>query len=326
MPHEIEVLPSPAVHNRLYHLAGLVIMSLNQMRHRIRGYRNPRPQDAPHATDALRYDGAVVANWLSHLSHYQASEIDLTGKDVLELGPGPDLGTGLILLAKGARSYTAVDAHALVYRTRPEQHRDLAMAIAASLELDDDQRHELVELAIDPSGRDARLRYIHLPNFDLEALDSDSFDLVLSHSSLEHVSRFKSTLEHVSRTARGGARFIAEIDLQTHTRWLRDHDPLNIYRYRSSLYKSLKFSGAPNRVRPDQYVEIFEACGWTNPRLYPRRVLDPKYVHAVEPSLAGRFRGDPERLGWMSLVLCMTKKKPNRFARALPGSGGTDKS
>jgi SAM-dependent methyltransferase len=315
MPHEIEVLPSPAVHNRLYHLAGIVIMSLNQTRHRIRGYRNPRPQDAPHATDALRYDGAVVENWLSHLSHYQAGEVDLRGKDVLELGPGPDLGTGLILLAKGARSYTAVDAHPLVHRTSAAQHRDLAIAIAASFELDDAERRELVKLAVHPGEGDSRLRYVHVPHFDLGVLDSDSFDLVLSHSSLEHVSRIKKTLEQVSRTARAGARFVAEIDLQTHTRWVRDHDPLNIYRYRSSLYQSLSFSGAPNRVRPDQYVQILEANGWTNPRMYPRRVLDAKYVHAVERSLAKRFRGDPERLGWMSVVQCATKKKRSRFTR-----------
>jgi SAM-dependent methyltransferase len=318
MPHEIELLPSPAVHNRLYHLVGIVIMSLNQMRHRIRGYRNPRPQDAPHATDALRYDRAVVENWLSHLSHYQAGEVDLKGKDILELGPGPDLGTGLILLAKGARSYTAIDAHPLVHRTSAEQHRDLAMAIAASFDLDDAGRRELVELALRPSETDSRLRYVHLPRFDLETLEPDSYDLVFSHSSLEHVSRIKRTIEQVSRTARAGARFVAEIDLQTHTRWVRDHDPLNIYRYRSSLYQSLSFSGAPNRVRPDQYIQFLEANGWTNPRIYPRRVLDPKYVHAVEPSLAKRFRGDPERLGWMSVVQCATKKKLSRFSREKP--------
>lgn len=324
MPHPIELLPSPPVHNRLFHLVGIAIMSLNRVRNRIRGYKTPRPENAPHALDALRYDSAVVENWLSHLAHYEGGEASLEGKDVLELGPGPDLGTGLILLARGARSYTAVDAHPLIHGTRAEQHRDLATAIATELELDDAGRRELVEISVHPSEGPGRLRYLHLPNFDLGELEENGFDLILSHSSLEHVRKIKRTLRQVSAAARPKARFVAEIDLQTHTRWIRDHDPLNIYRYRSGLYQSLSFSGSPNRVRPDEYVEQLDKNRWTNPRFYPRRVLDPEYVHAVEPTLASKFRGDPEQLGWMSVVLCATKMKEKRFGKKPAAESGDD--
>ena len=47
------------------------------------------------------------------------------------------------------------------------------------------------------------------------------------------------------------AHLVAEIDLQTHTRWIRNVDPLNIYRYSGQLYGSFRFSdgdGAPARV------------------------------------------------------------------------------
>jgi hypothetical protein len=62
---------------------------------------------------------------------------------------------------------------------------------------------------------------------------------------------------------------VAEIDLKTHSRWIRDHDPNNIYRYSNAIYRALWFRGIPNRVRPYEYRAIFEAHGWTNVRITP---------------------------------------------------------
>jgi len=313
MPHPIELLPTPAVHNFFYHWVGLGILSLNSMRHRIRGYRTPRPVMTTEPQEAFRYSRAVVKNWLSHRSHYHGGEAEIDGLDILELGPGNDLGTGMLLLAMGAKSYTAVDAHPLFDPKQAERHRGLAAVIADEMKLSPEEREELLELSTHPGKDTGRLRYFHRPRFNLDVLAKKSFDLILSHSSLEHVRHFDKTAEQLGRCARSQADFVAEIDLQTHTRWLRDHDPLNIYRYNNPLYQSLSFSGSPNRVRPDEFVEDLENAGWTNPRFYPRRVLDAEYVHRVEPSLADRFRGDPERLGWMSFVLCAQQRKQSRF-------------
>ena len=152
---------------------------------------------------------------------------------------------------------------------------------------------------------DGPLAYRCLPSFDLSILPEKSIDLLFSHSTLEHLDCVRQSLEQLTRVAAPGCILVAQIDLQTHTRWIRDVDPLNIYRYQPGLYKALSFSGSPNRLRPPDYAVILESTGWTNPHLYPRRVLDTEYVRQVEDSLAPGFRG--EGLGWLTLVVCATR-------------------
>ena len=303
MIRDVERIPSPPVRNRRHHVAGLLILAANAARHRVLGYRTPRPADA---TDQLRYDRAVFDNWNRHLSDYLRRDIDLADRDVLEIGPGPDLGTGLLWLAAGAASYTAVDAHPLVPRRSGQLHRALAAGIAGeNVELLD-RLHDAID-RFERGDPDGRLRYRVLPGFDLGVLEPAQFDLVVSHSAFEHLSDARVTMERLGRIVSSRAHLVAEIDLQTHTRWIRDADPLNIYRYRRQTYRSFGFSGIPNRVRPDEYLEHLEHAGWYDLRVYPRRVLDADYVRAVAPSLSAPFRGDIEQLAWLSIVLCASR-------------------
>ena len=55
--------------------------------------------------------------------------VDIRGKRILELGPGPDLGTGAVLLADGAASYHAVDAFPLADRDLAPFFRALSQQI-----------------------------------------------------------------------------------------------------------------------------------------------------------------------------------------------------
>jgi len=299
MAEEIQILPAPPVRNRLHHLAGLAILAANFVRHRIRGYRTPRPTPLTDPDAAYRYSDAVVTNWLSHLERYLRHPLELAGKSALELGPGPDLGTGLVLLGKGLSCYRAIDAHPLLARSPEKLHLGLAERAARDTSMPLAQLTDALK-----RGMEGPLGYVHDPKLGLEVFGEASFDLILSHAVFEHLDRVKSVIVGLSQVARPGALLVAEIDLQTHTRWIREVDPLNIYRYTRATYRSLRFSGIPNRVRPDDYMELLTRNGWKEVRFFPRRVLPPEYIERVEPTLAKRFRGDFEHLGWLSVVLC----------------------
>jgi hypothetical protein len=306
MTRDIEIVQPPPPHNRLYHLVGLGFLALNSWRHRVRGYRTPRPWFSRDAGRILEYDRAVFSNWQRHIDDYLEFDLDLDGRTVLEIGPGSDLGTGLLWLAAGAENYTGIDAHPLITGKTRSLHEDLARLIAgadvAMLERLLDAVRRLHALEEGP------LRYRVLAGFKLEKLDLDGFDLVVSHSALEHVGKIETMIENLSERVSKRAHFIAEVDLQTHTRWIRDHDPLNIYRYRNNTWRTFSFSGIPNRVRPDTYFEALEKHDWTDLRIYPQRVLPTEYVRDVEPTLDHRFRGDPEHLAWMSIVVCASRR------------------
>lgn len=80
---------------------GLAMGLANAVRHRIRGYRSPRPP----GVEANDHAEKIVERWLRH--------VDPVGKRVLEVGPGSDLLTGELLMRRGAASYTAVDTFEL---------------------------------------------------------------------------------------------------------------------------------------------------------------------------------------------------------------------
>lgn len=79
----------------------------NAGRHRVCGYRTPRPREA--TTPDAQYAVAVVDAWEHHGATWD-------GKRVLELGPGGSLATGRLILERGATAYIAVDCVRLVGR------------------------------------------------------------------------------------------------------------------------------------------------------------------------------------------------------------------
>jgi hypothetical protein len=305
MTTDIQLIQPPRPRNRFYHLVGLGLLAMNSWRHRIQGYKTPRPWFSQDASRLLEYDRAVFANWRRHLDDYLQFDLDLSGRDVVEIGPGTDLGTGLLWLGEGAATYTGLDAHPLIGEKTRETHEELARLIAGA---DATLLERLLEAVRKlHHGEDGPLRYRVLDGFRVSRLDLDGFDLVVSHSALEHVAKVDKAIQQLSERVTDRAHLVAEIDLQTHTRWIRDHDPLNIYRYRKNTWRTFSFSGIPNRVRPDAYFEALEKHGWTDLRAWPQRVLPMEYIEQVEPSLDARFRGDPEHLAWLSVVVCASR-------------------
>lgn len=305
MVRDIQLVQPPKPRNRVYHLAGLGILALNSWRHRLQGYRTPRPWFSRDAGRILEYDRAVWENWRTHVNDYLAFDLQLDGRSIVEIGPGSDLGTGLLWLAGGAKEYLALDAHPLITKKSRPLHEELARLIAGANASLLERLLEAVHLL--HTGEDGPLRYRVFERFDLRKLDLDGFDMIASHSALEHLAKVEKTIAQLTERVTERAHLVAEIDLQTHTRWIRDHDPLNIYRYRKQTWRTFSFSGIPNRVRPDTYFEALEKHNWTDLRIYPQRVLPIDYVRAVEPALDHRFRGDPEHLSWLSIVVCASR-------------------
>jgi SAM-dependent methyltransferase len=295
--------------NFLHHCVGAAILIANKIRHAVGGYRNPRPFDASQIARAVKYDFDVVDGWLACLQRYNGGEVNLAGRSVLELGPGADLGVGLILLAGGAAKYTAVDAHNLAGAASGEFYDQLFGELAARADIESLRR----ELALAQEGAGERLCYHCSRDFDLSIIADDSMDLIVSQAAFEHFDDVHRTIGQISRLACRGAVLVCEIDLATHTRWIRDRDPLNIYRFSEAFYNLLKFRGSPNRVRPLEYREMLADAGWGNIELFPLAVLDESYLARVQPALAGRFTAETSEMGYLSVALC-ARKLPNGMA------------
>jgi len=100
-----------------------------------------------------------------------------------------------------------------------------------------------------------------------------------------------------------GGYLIAVIDLKTHTGWIRDKDPLNIYRYSGWYYNTFKFTGSPNRLRSFEYVELIRKNSWFDVIIEPLQTLDLGYVEKVKPYLNSEFRNF--QVGELSILSIM---------------------
>ncbi len=303
---EPRTIVPPPVHNNFYHLSGLGILVLNKIRHTIRGYRSPRPFPISEIDHAISYDYAVVDHWTNALSEYLGVPTILEGRTILELGPGADLGVGLITLLQGARKYNALDVNNLIgsvpasfYKSLFEKMRgegataDVVAALARQVELTS-------------TGTNDRLNHVVREDFDITVFADEGIDTVFSQAAFEHFDDVRATFDRLSRTVRPGTVLIAEIDLKTHTRWIRDIDPLNIYRYGDFIYDLFHFPGSPNRVRPKEYVRILCEMGWKNVQTRPLLRVDDQYLASVIPRLAPRFRDASAEIGYLSVMLYAT--------------------
>jgi len=113
--------------------------------------------------------------------------------------------------------------------------------------------------------------------------------------------------DRLEAVTKPGTIMIAEVDLRTHSRWIRDKDELNIYRYSDWTYNLLRYPGTPNRVRPYEYRDALERFGWTKIETKPLTVLSNERFSVVRQSLAKRFRGENNEMEQLSIILCATK-------------------
>lgn len=305
---EIKVIRPKSAHSLLYYSVGGVFLSINKLRHSIQGYTNPRPFPITDFQRAIEYDYNVVQDWIWHLNNYLASSVILKGKKILELGPGADLGTGVILVMKGAEKYYAMDVNNFKDSV-PDPFYENLFDYVSKIEgsaLDKNDLHS--QLKLTHLGKSKRFDICINKDFDLSVFRGEGIDLVFSQASFEHFDDVERTISKLSEVVKPRAVLIAEVDLKTHTRWIRDWDPLNIYRYSNFIYNLSKFSGSPNRVRPFEYKRFLEKHGWTNIEIKPLAILDSEYFSLIVNSLDKRFRDPINQMDYLSIMICATKK------------------
>jgi len=283
------------------YLLGLIFLFLNKIRYGLFGYSQPRGFISDEIKRAVEYDWLVVEGWLKNCPN-------IKNKSVLELGPGPDLGIGLILLALGAKDYVAIDANNLLKLTSLKFYEELFVFLRKKIGGDLAEEKLRLELKLALAGRGEKLKYYHNKSFDLAVLGKTRFDVVFSQAAFEHFSNITNLVSQLSNVVEPSGKLVAEIDLQTHSRYLRDKDPLNIYRYSEGLYNSLKFFGAPNRLRPWQYEDILKRNNWTNIQIKPLNLLDENHLKIVKVNLSKTFQDSVNKMNYLSLVLVASKK------------------
>ena len=293
--------------NVFFYVTGLIFIIANSIRYRLFGYRNPRPFSSKEIERAINYDFNVAENWIKHLlQHEQQDSNFLKGKVILELGPGPDLGTGLILLCLGVKKYIALDVNGLAKSAPAELYQSLFKNLKKKYS-NNNLSYLQVALSKCLKGEPSSLEYIVDKDFRITNI-KDTIDIVFSQASFEHFDNVEKVIKEISSIVAHDGVMVSEIDLQTHTRWLRDRDPLNVYRYNRFLWDLFKFKGALNRARMTDYKDILTRHGWHGINILPLKTAEDKYFRKALSSINKEFRHIPsEEMKILNAVLVAKK-------------------
>ena len=272
-----------ALRNLEMTVLGLGFLGLAWGKSKLNGYTTPNDVAKSDEDGQIAY----LLDIFAALRRFMPPDFDLRGQDVLELSPGASRGNGVLFLALGARSYHAIDVFDLAAGEDPGFYARLLDSFPQGRAVD---RERALTLACRPGSRE--FGYAVGRDFDIPRLaERRRFDLIVSCAAFEHYDSPASAIAAMTRVARPGCAAVHIIDLQTHSRWIREQDPNNIYRYPERLYRLFAFPGQPNRQRPAGYVRDFEAEGWDDVRFVPSRTIGPALREASLRGLAAPFAG-----------------------------------
>lgn len=293
--------------NTFLFLAGIIFLSLSKIKNILQNYTTPSEYDCSEVEECINNDLKTVDNWFGALHNYTQNKTFHLNKNILELGPGSDLGIGVYLLAKGCSKYNALNINDLLKFT-PENFYEQFFTRLKKIDNKIDIEFLERQLANAKEGNPSKLNYKVRNDFNIVvAFGKSTIDIVLSYAAFEHFDDLDETISQLNDVCKPGAIVIAEIDLKTHSRWIRKKDPNNIYRYSRNLYDLFWFRGIPNRIRPYQYKEAFERSGWTDISIIPlMTAIDSLNIYS---GLNHDFINKENQMEYLSIMFCARKKE-----------------
>lgn len=205
-------------------------------------------------------DNAAYPTTVFKMHAAQIRQARQTSGNVLEIGPGGNVGVALLFLAAGASSATCIDV-------LPWNRMDLPL---------------YSQLVDDPDSYFDRIEYRVPEAIETTRLPDASFDIVYSQAVLEHVADPAVAIRQIARLLRPGGVTSHQIDLRDH----RDFDrPLNFLRYPDWIWRAATSRRAyTNRWRRSAWIEALEREGLTvlaaeSTETYPVDQIDRNVFH-----------------------------------------------
>ena len=241
----------------------------------------------------------------------------VSGKTIVELGPGGDFALEIALVGLGAARTITIDRDAS-YLPKQSTRVSALYPLMAS------------EFGVRSSGNSSKFAVrssktgLRTPNFELRTseselrtsnsrpfwhppLSSDQFqylvgkgieredripagsvDVICSFAVLEHLPRLDRAFEAMRRLLKPGGWMIHKVDLRDHTDFSR---PLEFLRYPEWLWVVSRWKWSyMNRARWSVYPPLLAAHGFRLVERWPTRTLSDDELAAQRPRLARRFR------------------------------------
>lgn len=219
------------------------------------------------------------------------------GRSALEIGPGRDMGTVLLMAALGASRVRAVDRFTGAWRDGWHD-RFIPRLKAALGRLNADTDPAPLDMALEARRLD--VAGISFEGKPLEEIDTSAlgFDVSVSHSTFEHFYSVEQAAKVLAALTAEGGVGVHNVDFRDH-----DHfaDPLRFLLVDAATYADPTVNhhyGRGNRVRSDEMQGLLQAAGFGEVRFYPTLQADDDYLerflhvrHASGLGSGGEIKG-----------------------------------
>lgn len=184
----------------------------------------------------------------------------VTGRSIVEFGPGDNLSAGLAMLAAGARRYVTVDRFVPDY-SRPSA-KEWYAGVAAAWARTFPERAWPEDLDPDRFPEDYPERVASLRGAVEEVSATERFDVVSSWQVGEHVVDVRAFAELTARLLRPNGIAIHRVDFGPHDRWRAYADPLTFLRLPLPIWTAMGSNrGLPNRARHHEFMNAWASAG-----------------------------------------------------------------
>jgi SAM-dependent methyltransferase len=229
-----------------------------------------------------RYALQVAKGYVSKL---ESGASAIKDKSVLELGPGLNLGTALILRSWGAREVSVADR--FLVRFQPMYHPRLYRRISALLRDEEDwiDTEPLDRCAAANQHLTKYVTPIEVPLEKLGDVTGARFDFTLSNAVLEHVYHPRLAIRNLAQVSRPGSVGLHQVDCRDHRDFSRPLEYLLLDEF--SFHELLTERNAEfgNRIRPDELLAMFDENDFDEVELSPNMWAENDYLEEFVPRL-----------------------------------------
>ena len=190
----------------------------------------------------------------------------------LELGPGTHFGAPLILASMGVQ-VTLADRFLARWQEQyhPALYRELHRAW--------DGPKRAIEAVLDANGYpDGVLNLLEEPGESLVSLPAESVDFTYSNAVLEHVVEMRRVAQELSRIMRRGATGAHQVDMRYHADFTQPLEHLVMSDDEYAQETAVHGFERGNRLRPSEFIALFESCGLQVTEFDGNCQADPAYL------------------------------------------------
>lgn len=263
---------------------------------------NKQKRDPKQIEEAASYAVSLAQSAVDVLQH---RKIELAGKSYLEVGPGKDFGSALIVCGSCSR---VIVADLYLAPWDEDYHLPLYSLIRSKW----GRPARLLDAVIERKGYAGVIETIPEPAYALKSLKSGSIDIIFSNAVLEHVQPLIDTPREFFRVTKPGGVGVHQVDFRDHRSSDKPLDHLLESKADFDAEFVRRFGEIGTQIRPSELERYIRDSGFVITDVDANMKANPTYLEGLVARLrASRsaYRDWP-RDDLENLSVCYTVRKP----------------